>query len=134
MMLDWHLTTLGLANLMVEHKMLGDKSFEKRYPIYSFRPEQFSKEVHKNLKMLSTEFKEKRYWGDLQNLTISDILIFNEILTLNLINHDISKYPGLIEFLNGLYNTVPTVKETLKPIHQDVTSKGISFYIQSQKL
>ena len=134
MMLDWHLTTLSISNLMVEHKILGDIAFEAKYPIFFLKPEQYPKDVHKSLKMLSSDFKERKYWGDALNPTISDIMIFNELLNLNLIKHDLSKYPGLVDYLNELYSKVPAAKEVTKPLISSLASKGIPTYIQPQKL
>ena len=134
MMMDWHLTTLCYANLMVEHKLLGDAAFDQRYPIYFYKPEQFAKEVHKSLKMLNKDLYEKHLWGNIENLTLADILIFNELLSLNLVGHDISKYPELGAFLTKLYEAKPQAQEAAKPVLSVVSSKGLKPYVQSQKL
>ena len=134
MMLDWHLTTLAYCGKQVEFKLHGEEAFAAKYKFFFYIPEQFPKEIHKSLKMLDKEFFERKYWGDLSKPTIADLMILNEVFTLNLINHDISKYPNLLSAIQLAYSQSADLREAIRPVEVQAASKGYTSYAPSQKL
>src|SRR3990167_1936224 len=134
MMLDWHLTSLYYCSRYVEFKHIGEKAFMEKYKIFFHLPEQFPKEIHKNLKILNKEYLERGYWGNIDKPTLADIIFFHEILGLNLVGHDITKYPAILSFLHSFYTTQQTLRQSSAPLLAQVQSKSIQPYVQAQKL
>ena len=135
MMLDWHLTTLSYCGKHVEVKLTGEEAFNAKYKFFYYLPEQFPKEIHKSLKMLDNEFFERKYWGSqLTNPTIADLLILSEVFTLNLINHDITKYPNVLSTIQVAHSQSADIREAMKPVEIQAASKGFSLYAPSQRL
>ena len=134
MMLDWHLTTLSYCGKHVEVKIVGEEAFAAKYKFFFYIPEQFPKEIHKCLKMLDKEFFERKYWGDLSKPTIADLLILNEVFSLNLINHDISKYPNVLSAIQVAHAQNGDLREAMKPVEVQAASKGFASYALSQRL
>ena len=135
MMMDWHLTTLSFCNKQVEVKLLGEPAFLEKYKIFFLLPEQFPKEVHKSLKLLDTEFIDRGYFQSRSTgPTIADIMIFNEIISLNQINYPINKYPRILSILQSMIDSTPTVREVSRSVFANSINLGFQPYFPEQKL
>ena len=134
MMMDWHLTSLSYCGKHVQVKTIGESAFLEKNRYFFYSPDQFSKEIHKNLKVLNNEFYERKYWADLNNLTLADLLIINEVIGLNLINFDITKFPHVLESLQLSCGKFGTLREAIQPLEKVIVEKGFSLFAPSQKL
>ena len=112
MMLDWHLTCLAYASHFTNLKILGEEKFTETTSQTFYAPFTFSKEVHKNLKMLGDDFigKTSALGDGSGEPALSDFFIFHEILTMNLIGHSLAKYPEVVLYLQKLAAAYPSLK------------------------
>lgn len=101
MLLDWHLTNLGYATHYTNLTILGEEKFNEVNSQTFYATFLYPKEVHKNLKMLNNDLLDKNDGlSDGSNeLTLADFFIFQEILTLNMIGHKLTKYPKVVLYL-----------------------------------
>ena len=134
MMLDWHLTSLYYCSRHVEFKLIGEQAFNDKYKVFFYLPEQFPKEIHKNLKILNKDYLERGYWGNTKTPTLADILFFHEVLNLNLVGHDLSKYPAIVSFLQTFFGSQQSVRHSTNHLLAAVQAKSIAPYVQAQKL
>jgi glutathione S-transferase len=116
----------------VNHQVLGDAEFNKQCRYYFFAPWQYPKEVHKQLKQLDRLMigkKESINDGFGQKITLVDFFIFNEVLTLNLTGHDLTKYPNVVAYLKRMSAQYPELLDTNKSIEVYAKMKNQQFYL-----
>lgn len=131
MILDWHLTCLAYASHMTNLKLLGEETFLKTTSQTFYAPFVYSKEVHKNIKMISEDFlgKISSLTDGSREPTLADFFIFHEILTLNLIGHNLSKYPEVVAYLQKLSAAHPSLKSTTQVLEAYLLTSGGKFYL-----
>lgn len=130
MLLDWHITCLGYCSHTVNIKAVGEKEFRKS-GITFYAPFQYPKEIHKNTKMLEVDFIEKFLYNGAENrkISLADIFIFSELMTLNLIGHNLGKYPNVVLYLKRLASEFPGLKSSLNSVEAYVRLNGKDFYL-----
>ena len=133
MILDWTLNNLNYCSLHVNHTLLGDEEYKRRTNLTFYAPWQYGKEVHKNMKRFDTIIiKEPCLFNGLaqnQKITLADIFVFNEILTLNLIDRDLSKYPNAVLYIKRLAAAYPKLVEYNKSIQAYASVKKVPYYL-----
>ena len=131
MILDWHLTCLAYASHLTNLKLLGEEKFLETTSQTFYAPFVFSKEVHKNIKMISEDFigKNSALTDGSGDLTLADIFIFHELLTLNLIGHNLAKYPEVVAYLQKLAAAHPGLKSTTSVFEAYLLTNGGKFYL-----
>ena len=129
MMLDWHLTTLSACGRLVDYNLLGEEEYLRRYKDLFNMPSTFEFEAEKNLRILDQDLFQRGLWGQ-KELTLADLLIFNEVLKLNLINYDLSPYPQILKFINTILADFPDSKNLFRKHVLQLKSKGIPTIIQ----
>jgi glutathione S-transferase len=100
--------------------------------------------IKKNLKALQAHFLPKLYQRDHKNgqlLSLADLVICSELMTLNRVGYDLkSKFPLVVDYLNSVDQSFPGVldwaREDVKPVCEQ---EGLEFYLdqnyaQSAKL
>lgn len=133
MILDWHLTCLCYATHFTNISILGEEKFLKVNSQTFYAPFQFPKEVHKNLKMINNLFLENinAFSDGTGEPTLADFLIFQEILTLNMIGHNLSKYPKVVLYLQRLNKAHPCLGESTKVLEAQLVRNGGEFYLKN---
>ena len=63
------------------------------------------------------------------DLTLADIFIFHELLTLNLIGHNLSKYPEVVAYLQKISSAHPSLKSTTSVLEAYLLTAGGKFYL-----
>lgn len=129
-MLDWHITCLSYCTHSVNLKALGEEEYRKKQSLTFYAPFQYPKEVHKNVKMLDTDFIDRMLFnGEDRDLSLADIFIFNELMTLNLMGQNLQKYPRVVLYLKDLASRYEELRSSLNSLEAYVKINGHEFYL-----
>ena len=133
MILDWHLTCLSYATHYTNITVMGEEKFTQVNSQTFYAPFQYPKEVHKNIKLINNEYLEKNTAFSSGNgqLTLADFFIFHEILTLNIIGHNLSKYPKVVLYLQRLNKNHPAMGQSTKFLQAQLERSGGKFYLSN---
>ncbi len=80
--------------------------------------------IEKLLKFLDSELFKHKYIID-NEISIADLMLYNELIELYLINFDFSEYPSVEKFLKNM-NNVPEFKETNNVLRKVTEKRGIN--------
>ena len=80
--------------------------------------------MEKLLNFLNSELSKHKYIID-DEMSIADLMLYNELIELYLIKFDYSKYPHVENFLNSM-NEIPELKETNNVLRKVTQKRGIS--------
>lgn len=128
MVLDWHITCLSYCTHTVNIKALGEEKFKQRMSTF-YAPFQYPKEVHKNIKMLNNDFIDKFLFNGQRDISLVDFFVFSELMTLNLIGHNLEKYPRVTLYLKNLAFKFNELKESLKSVEAYAKMNGYGYYL-----
>ena len=136
MLSDWHHTLLSYITRSIDCvKAGGEKPYLDSGVLIFYHPFQFKKQIHKNLKVLNNVFLDKAalHYGE-EGLSMADILIFNEVLALAPLGHDMSKYPKILDWVRQLAGANPALIKANKPIEKLCIQNQVPYWIQTAKL
>jgi len=138
MLSDWHHTLLSYISKNIDCIAAGgEKPYLNTGILIFYHPFQFEKEIHKALKNLNTVYLDKpsiNYGQGQTGLTLSDILIFNEVLSLAPLGHDMSRYPRILDYLNQLAGNNPCLVKANKSIEKLCIENKVPYFLSVPKL
>lgn len=136
MLSDWHHTLLSYITRSIDCIAAGgEKPYLDSGVLIFYHPFQFTKEIHKALKNLNKHYldKEALHHGT-PGLSMCDVLIFNEVMSLAPLGHDMSKYPKILDWINKLASSNPCLIKANRPIEKLCLENKVPYFLSIPKL